>query len=1038
MITASTTAFDTAYKRLNTRQKEAVDSIEGPVMVIAGPGTGKTTILTLRIANILKQTDTPAHGILAITYTDAGVKAMRSKLHDIIGNRAHEVAIHTFHSFASAMIAEYQDHFLHLEGLRHMTDVEQESLIRAIITESNFKELRPTGKPDAYISAIMSSIDTAKREAVTPELVRQHAAKEIQRIKNDEDSISTRGVSKGKLKAEAQEQIGKLERTVIFADVYEQYENRKLEGKRMDFNDLIIELLVALRNDQLLLRLIQERFLYLLVDEHQDTNDAQNFIIALIAEFFETPNIFIVGDEKQAIYRFQGASVENFLLLQKRWPTMKVISLDTNYRSHQGILDASFAMIENNYEGDEHRDLRIKLVAGDKERIKEAKRKNDDKLRKIDVVTGENTAAIEKYLVDELKTIISANEKAGSEMPAAVAIITRRNRDLERVIRLLESNHIPVSSERSVDIFHHPIGATFFDLIEYLSDNSRNDALARTLAAGMWDLSFEESAKLIKSLRSGQTADIDKKIPALTHLQRKMLNDGAVGFIIHAAEESGFANLVARDPAYIHVWRGIVALAESLAREGNIINPTDLIKAMLAYRLSAESKTVKVSVGAPDLPIQAMTAHGSKGLEFDYVFMPYASDESWVGRPRGSSFILPKKKADHDIRDTRRLFYVALTRAKKHAVILSALEESDGKALAPLRFISELDQKSVANIKLPRVEVELPRALVELPKAEGAPAKSATASKSFEANSRSNDYSVKMISLAKEVLSDTGLSVTALNHFLECPNRFLYLSILKLPQAPSTAAEKGTAMHEAISRVWKEGISTAMAVPAERIQKIIEESVAEYMETSFLPANEKESVRANLFEDAPVVAKALEPHFAFGAHSQGKDSHTIFTERWVNTLFEGTLKDIAGKIQQITIPIHGKLDAIVESGNEINIFDYKTRRSMSTNEIKGQTKNSTGDYFRQLIFYKLLMNPPAGGEPRWKNRAIIPSLVFVSPDEKGRCPIVTLPINTEDVEAVKKDIQSLIDSVWGGSITNAKCADHACEWCGLMQASSSF
>jgi DNA helicase-2/ATP-dependent DNA helicase PcrA len=1064
-------AFNISYKRLNATQKEAVDSIEGPVMVIAGPGTGKTTILTLRIANILKQTDTPAHGILAITYTDAGVKAMRAKLHDIIGNRAHEVAIHTFHSFASAMIAEYQDHFLHLEGLRHMSDVEQESLARAVIAEPKFSDIHPIGKPDAYIPAIMSSIDAAKREALTPEMVRQYAAKEIVRIKNDDDSISTRGASKGKLKAEAQDRIEKYQRTLLFADVFEAYEEKKLAVKKMDFNDLIWELLKALRNDQLLLRLIQERFLYLMVDEHQDTNDAQNFIIALIAEFFETPNIFIVGDEKQAIYRFQGASVENFLLLRKHWPAMKVISLDTNYRSHQGILDASFAMIENNYEGNEHKDLRVELKSGGK-----------DKPRPIEIVTGENTAAIEKYLVDELRAIIGMNAKAEETGTAikTVAIITRRNRDLERIIRLLESNHIPVSSERSVDIFHHPVGSIFFDLIEYLADPSKNDALGRTLAAGMWDLSFEESAKLIKSLRSGQygrqsgareharqaskhtnqSYSLENKIPALIHLQRKALNDGAVGFIINAAEESGFTGLVARDPAYIHVWRGIVALAESLAREGDIQSPAELMKAMLAYRLSAESKTVKVSVGAPDLPIQAMTAHGSKGLEFDYVFMPYATEEAWIGRSRGSSFILPEKKTDdHSVKDIRRLFYVALTRAKKHAVILSALEESDGRALTPLRFIAELDSKSVANIELPRAEGELPRQHPEIPGEGTLRTRLASAKSDFSADDSAEsplgksrvpesdvsgcEYSTKMIGLAKEVLLDTGLSVTALNHFLECPNKFLYLSVLKLPQAPSAAAEKGTAMHEAISRVWQDDALSSVDKAEDRvarIRKIIEETVTEYLDASFLPANEKEAVKKELFEDAPAVAKALPAHFALGAHFQGKDGQkekgTVFTERWVKTVFEGVSKDLLGKNQRIAIPIHGKLDAIVESGDEVLVFDYKTRQAMSINKIKGETKSASrrtnGDYFRQLVFYKLLLT----GESRWKNRKVTPSLVFISPDDKGRCPTITLPITAEDVETVKKQIQSVIDGVWSGSIATAKCADPACEWCGLMQAST--
>ncbi len=1000
MSAISSPEFDLQYKRLNKAQKDAVDTIEGPVMVIAGPGTGKTTILTLRIANILKQTDTPAHGILAITYTDAGVKAMRSKLHKVIGNRAHEVAIHTFHSFAAAMIAEYPDHFLHLDGLKHMADVEQESIIRSIIEAPEFADIHPLGKPDAYVPAILHSIDTSKREALTPDMVRGHAQKQIQFIKNDESSISTRGATKGQLKADALEKIEKCEKTILFAEVYRLYELKKKELKRMDFNDLLIELLRALQNteDNLFLRLIQERFLYIMVDEHQDTNDSQNQIIALIADFFETPNIFIVGDEKQAIYRFQGASVENFLLLQKRWPTMKLISLDTNYRSHQNILDAGFSMIENNYEGDEHRELRVELKSGGKGAV-----------RALDVLTGENVAAIEAQLVKELKVITE------NEPEATVAIITRRNRDLERVIRLLESALVPVSSERSVDIFHHPIGATFFDILEYLNDPSHVDALGRTLIAGLWGITFEQVAVLIKELRSGQIEGLEKKVPALLHLQRKILNDGALAYIIEAAEMSGFTELVAYDPAYVHVWRGIVTLAESLAREGNIQNPRVLIASLLAYRLSAESKTVKVSVGAPDLPIQAMTAHGSKGLEFDYVFIPYATEESWIGRARGASFILPQKKVvDHDVRDTRRLFYVAITRARKHATILTALEESDGKGLTPLRFISELSEKTVKNVVLPRLGTEgtsLMRGRNVSERSDNG-ASFAGLEEDLVSSVPNNEYAGKIINLTKKVLLDTGLSVTALNNFLDCPSKFIYNSILKLPQAPSSASEKGTAMHEAMDHVWK--IDAAQGRPASAIEEVIKKSIEEYFKTSFLATNEKNIVVKELSEDAPIVAKALENHFSVKA--------SVATERWVKTVFVGEYD-----AKEITIPIHGKLDAIVEAGNEVNVFDYKTKQSMSEAEIKGETKNSNGDYFRQLTFYKILLQD----DPRWKFRKIVPALVFISPDKKGRCPIVTLPITDADIEKVKKDIQGLLASVWSGDIITAHCGDDSCYWCGL-------
>jgi DNA helicase II / ATP-dependent DNA helicase PcrA len=972
-------AFEERYKKLNKSQREAVDAIEGPVMVIAGPGTGKTTILTLRIANILRRTDTPAHGILAITYTNAGVKAMRAKLHDIIGSRAHEVAIHTFHSFATAMIAEYPDHFVSIHDFTNMTDVEQEFLIRTIITDTMFKDLRPMGKPDYYIAAIVHGIEDAKRDALTPDMVKQYAQDEIHRIKNDEASISTRGASKGKLKAEANDAIEKCEKTILFAEVYRRYEEEKQKNKRLDFNDLIIEILKAMQRDELFLRLIQERFLYILVDEHQDTNDAQNLIIKAIAEFFDKPNVFIVGDEKQAVYRFQGASVENFLALQKRWPGMNVISLDTNYRSHQTLLDASFSMIEHNYEGEEHRALRVELSSG-----------SDEKERRIAVITGENTAALERRLIEELRTI------SKKEPTATIAIITRRNREVERIIHLLEAHAIPVSSERSIDIFHHPVGTLYFDLLAFIADPSRIDSLAKTIAGGLWDITMDDSIKLIKELRSDKIEHLEKKIPALSHARRELLDDGAVAYIINIAELSGFTRLISRDPSYIHVWRGIVSLAESITREGQIQNPHELIQAMLAYRQSAESKTVKVSVGAPDLPISAMTAHGSKGLEFDYVFMPYANEESWIGRPRGSSFVLPKKRVDdHDIRDTRRLFYVALTRAKKHCVVLTSLEESDGKALTPLRFISELDPKYIAEEILPRATLETSG----IGKEEGA------------GHTNNTTRSLKMLSFIKETLINNGVSVTALNHFLECPNKFIYQSILKLPQAPTASAEKGSAMHEAISHVWRLERKTV-----ETIQATLIEGMQTYLNESFLATRDKESVKNELIEIAPIVAQALLSHFS----QQG----TIATERWVKTTFEGMYDST-----RITIPIHGKLDAILEQGDSVAVYDYKTRQAMSINAIKGATKSDTGDYFRQLVFYKILLSD----DPRLRTKQINPALVFVSPDEKGRCPVISLPIENTDIEQVKAHIQKLIESVWSGTIVKGSCQETDCEWCGLAK-----
>ena len=956
--------FDTLYSRLNTYQKSAVEAIEGPIMVIAGPGTGKTTILTLRIANILKKTDTPAHGILAITYTDAGVKAMREKLSGIIGNRAHDIHIHTFHSFASSIIAEFPEHFIEISDMKQFDEegIGQEIIIRNILNDTKFNDLTPLGKPDMYIRSIISAISEAKKNNMSPDMVEAYAKKEIKNIEEDEDNISTRGVTKGKLKAEALNKIEKCQKTVLFSSVYAKYEEEKKKAERLDFDDLIIELLKKLRENELLLRLVQEQFLYIHIDEHQDTNDSQNFIISIIAEFFDTPNIFIVGDEKQAIYRFQGASVENFMLLQKKWPSMKMISLDTNYRSHQNILDASFSMIENNYEEDEYKELRIKL-------------KGEKAKDKIKLIIGENTKAIELYLIEELKNILK-NEKDSN-----IAIITRKNKELDRIIELLESHHLPVSSERSIDIFHNPIGILFFDLIEYIADPSKTDLLAKTLISGLWNIEFDKSIEIIKLIKSGKDIKIEKVIPAIVDIKEKLLIENSLGSLIYIAEKSDFIKIISRDPSYIHVWRGIISLAESLVQSGDIHGPLELINSMLAYRLSAENRTIKITVGAPDVPIKAMTAHGSKGLEFDYVFMPYAVEEAWIGKNRRPSFVLPRKQADqNDITDLRRLFYVALTRAKKNVYIMPSLEESNGDILTPLRFISEIDDKYIEKITLSREDT---KTIVE--------------------KSKTNENEMKILHLAKNVLMEKGLSVTALNHFLECPNKFIYQSILKLPQAPTPSGEKGSAMHDAISQIWKNNINGV-----KNIEQTLVESINNYLNNSMLSIKEKESVKKELMEMVGDIAKSLESHF----NLKGK----IYTEHWVKMLY----KDI---------PIHGKLDAIVDMTDEVKVFDYKTKQTMSDNAIKGDTKSSNGEYFRQLIFYKMLLS----NDFHFREKRISPYLVFLSPDNKGRCDIKSLNIEKEDIDRVKGEIDTLIKSVWNGEILKGSCGEKDCEWCKMRK-----
>lgn len=955
-------------------------------MVIAGPGTGKTTILTLRIANILRSPNTPPSGILAITFTDAGVKAMRKSLRKIIGSQADEVHIYTFHSFAASVIKEFSEHFPRISRAQQMTDIEAQELVREILKDKKYKAIRPDGEPDLYVSSILKSISDAKRDDYASDAIRKYIQDEIERIKNDPDSISTRGASKGQIKADAKRQIQKAEKTMLFADVYDAYEAEKKARGKIDFDDLIYELLKAVRDDELLKSLLQEKYLYILVDEHQDTNDSQNEIIRILASFFDTPNLFVVGDEKQAIYRFQGASVKNFLQFQKMWKDIQIIRLEENYRSHQHILDAGFSLIENNYLNDEYKDLRVKLKSG----VKEA-------ARPIDVIVAGNTAAADLALVDRLKRFSETNEKGQGTMTAAV--IVPRNRDVERLATICEAYGIHAVSERGINIFIHPIGALFFELISFLNDPSQVESFAVTLASGLWNIGFAQSVEYIRLVKSGKAGDVLQKLPIVALIREELSERGALAFLVYAASKSGLLEVVMKSPASAEVWRGIIALAgELVARDRAYADdPRQLIGALLSYRATAESRSVKIVSGAPDAPIRIMTAHGSKGLEYDEVFLPYAVNESWIRHPHSNYFVLPNqtKAEGDDLRDSRRLFYVALTRARRHVTIITPLEDGSGKAFTPLSFVDELadakvqSSESVARIEIPAVQDD---ALIL-------------------AKTRGKDKRAKELTeYAKTVLVEKGLSVTALNHFLECPQKFLYKSILKVPEPPSVSGEMGNAMHLAMDRVWHLARPESRSLDKKQIEAEILASTREYLDGSLLPSFEKEAVREELTEIAPEVSAVLVEHFAQPGET--------FTETWFEAQEGNTL-------------LHGKMDAVIVDPNSdiVRVFDYKTKEKMSEAEIRGETKSSSGNEFRQLIFYYILLS----AQSKYKGKRIEPALVFVKPDDKGRCPTVVLPISVADVTRVKGEISKLVESVQSGALIDARCDDEECEWCRLAK-----
>ena len=349
-------AFEAVYESLNEQQKVAVNSIEGPVMVIAGPGTGKTQILGARIGKILLETDTAPENILCLTYTDAGAIAMRKRLVSMIGTSAYKVNISTFHSFCNDIIQDNLSLF-DKTNLDAISELEKIELLKKLI--DGFDKTNPLKRYRGDIYFEMSNLaklfSAMKKEGWKPSFLIEKVDDYIKEIPFRDAFIYKRkykqfeaGALKQGLVDNELEKMAKLKAAIESFDVYQKLMK---DRNRYDFEDMINWVINAFKENKNLLAQYQERFLYILVDEFQDTSGTQNELVQLLVNYWDQPNLFVVGDDDQSIFRFQGANVENMLHFQNQYAQdMLTIVLENNYRSTQPILDASTIVINNNQE----------------------------------------------------------------------------------------------------------------------------------------------------------------------------------------------------------------------------------------------------------------------------------------------------------------------------------------------------------------------------------------------------------------------------------------------------------------------------------------------------------------------------------------------------------------------------------------------------------------------------------------------------------------------------------------------------------------
>ncbi|HLD25969.1 MAG TPA: ATP-dependent helicase, partial [Candidatus Andersenbacteria bacterium] len=757
-------SFAELYGRLNDGQRAAVDAIEGPVMVLAGPGTGKTQVLTMRVANILQRTDMAPWNILCLTFTESAALEMRQRLLKIIGEAAYQVRISTFHAFCNDVIQDWPEKFP-FSGSEVLAEVERVEVFRRLLDQLlGTSALKPFGQPYLFLPDVMRAVQLLKQESITVErareaavtvrdFLRQSAAartafirlrpaerdamavaavREQLRAATDHEALRElidqpfvrlqeavalaenkreEGKARTALKNSLQRLFDKWERhaprQIELLNVYDAYQAWLDQHSRFDYEDMIMRVVEALQGDDALLAHYQEQFQYVLVDEFQDTNGSQNEVVRLLGSFYPNPNIFVVGDDKQSIFRFQGASLENLLNFYERYRAdVQIISLHDNYRSGQLILDAAGAVITHNRS----------LLARHVPNVTEELRARTDTPASLAWYAFDTEDEENFFVATTIQGLLEVGVAADE-----IAVLYRFNRDADSLVDLLLRMRVPVRLEAGENVLQDPRVRQFLQLLTFIAQPHRSDVLADILQFDFLSLNALDVLRVIHAAaeRGGRRALLEVlaseseltgagvREPArfvqlatqLAQWHQLHTNCTPVQLFDVVLSESGLLDFILREEHNLPILHRLSTLYQELVRLNRAQH--DLRAADFVSRLNVLQESGLALTASPwqtrKAAVRLMTAHKAKGREFQHVFIMRLRDKHWGNVRERARVELPPGLLRHDLvpgqsgnEDERRLFYVALTRAKQRLYLSYAHLDAAGREQAESQFVREL------------------------------------------------------------------------------------------------------------------------------------------------------------------------------------------------------------------------------------------------------------------------------------------------------------------------------------------------------------
>lgn len=1018
------------FDRLNEQQKKAVNTIEGPVMVIAGPGTGKTQILASRIGKILLDTDVSPENILCLTYTDAGVVAMRRRLLQFIGPDAYKVGIYTFHAFCNEVIQENLSMF-EKTSLDPISELERVELSKQLI--DSFPKNHPLKRyrGDVYYETknLASLFSTMKKEGWTPAFVNQKIDEYLKSLPEREEFVYKRKYKEfnaGDVKKDKVEEVTeKMEKLRAAVNEFDRFQEMMRQRNRYDFDDMINWVIRAFEENKNLLASYQERFQYILVDEYQDTSGTQNRIVELLVSYWDKPNVFVVGDDDQSIYRFQGANIENMSQFMNNYNDLLVVVLEKNYRSTQPILDISKSLIGGNRERLIHSSPDLKLtkdLVSENEKIKHLLHPPSIRQYESQRLEMIGIAADIRRLVEEEKV-----------EPGRIAVIYRENRYGEELGQYFKQLNIPVYSKRSLDILQIPLGRKIILLLKYLAAEHDipygGDEMLFELLHFDWfgiepidiarisievaERQFGDKKTSMRALLVEKAHAVPKDLftPGLPEPLKKAsaLLEKLIGEVPNLTLQQLFENMIREAGVLGSImkaadkhWqlRMLTALFDFIKEETRR-NPLLTLQGLIANIELMEKESIPlplVQVSGTDKGVNLLTAHGSKGLEYEYVFLAGCNASTWEKKRKpGGGYRFPDTLFGHaangsEEEELRRLFYVALTRAEKYLYISFSRFTNENKELEPSMFIAEImDQHPEIAVENRVVTEEQQSFFASLPFGEMAP----------EIARLEEDF-------VSQLLEKFVMNVTALNNYLKCPLEFYFRNLVRIPSPKNEATEFGSSVHFALEQLFRK-----MQDHAQNEFHSKEQFVSDF---DWYIHRHRESFTQEQFN------RRIE---------YGHEILSNYYDKYIHQF--NKIVAIERNIRNVVIngvPLKGKLDKLEFDGKSVNVVDYKTGDpDKALPKLKGPHEKDPkgGDYWRQAVFYKILVDH-SGRD--W--RVVSAEFDFVEPDKKKNYRKERLVITDADITTVTQQIGEVWQKIQARDFYTG-CGQSDCHWCEFVK-----